>query len=37
MRWSRAIVGAVWVVCVCLAFAAISFIFWIDEQLQREP
>lgn len=37
IRWTRRAIGAVWVICVCLAMAAIALILWIDELLEREP
>lgn len=37
IKWTRRAIGAVWVICVCVAMAAIALILWIDEQLEREP
>ncbi len=37
MRLVRIIAGALWVVCVCTAFAMIALVVSIDELLQREP
>lgn len=37
MRLVRVVAGALWVVCVCAAFALIALVVWIDELLEREP